>query len=123
MNAEWKARVYQQREKPQLPKNWEELRSSCFKRDAHHCMRCDQRLAVTELTAHHIIPRSQGGPDTLHNLITLCCECHDIVECAGITTRAGIIGDTDDPISVSTQQADSDNWRTWVYGGCHNPRK
>ncbi len=34
---------------------------------------------VEDIHAHHIIPRSQGGPDTMENLITLCDLCHGVV--------------------------------------------
>lgn len=26
--------------------------------------------------AHHVLPRSRGGPDTLENLVSLCMPCH-----------------------------------------------
>ena len=29
-----------------------------------------------ETHLHHIVPRKQGGPDTLNNLIELCLACH-----------------------------------------------
>ena len=29
-----------------------------------------------ETHLHHIVPRKQGGPDTLNNLIELCLTCH-----------------------------------------------
>lgn len=36
--------------------------------------------AVTEdIHAHHIIPKAQGGPDIMENLITLCDMCHGVV--------------------------------------------
>lgn len=31
------------------------------------------------LHLHHVIRRSQGGPDTPENLVTLCAVCHDWV--------------------------------------------
>lgn len=34
---------------------------------------------VEDIHAHHIIPKSQGGPDTMENLITLCDLCHGVV--------------------------------------------
>jgi len=34
---------------------------------------------VDDIHAHHIIPKSQGGPDTMENLITLCDLCHGVV--------------------------------------------
>jgi 5-methylcytosine-specific restriction protein A len=36
-------------------------------------VRCAQRRW---LHYHHIIPKHQGGPDTLENLITLCSAHH-----------------------------------------------
>ena len=34
---------------------------------------------VEDIHAHHIIPKAQGGPDTMSNLITLCDLCHAVV--------------------------------------------
>ncbi|NQU04256.1 MAG: HNH endonuclease [Syntrophaceae bacterium] len=34
---------------------------------------------------HHIIFRSQGGPDTMENMITLCKKCH--AKAHGITIK------------------------------------
>ena len=36
------------------------------------CVACKVRLAVV---VDHIVPREQGGPDTLANLQTLCRRC------------------------------------------------
>ena len=43
-------------------------------RDSYQCKYCGQKN--TRLEAHHIIYTSQGGKDTLDNLITLCTLCH-----------------------------------------------
>lgn len=41
------------------------------------CVRCLERGRVREAEeTHHIIPRSEGGPDTADNLLPLCRECH-----------------------------------------------
>jgi hypothetical protein len=56
--------------------NWENLRKSVLKRDNHNCQRCQEERGP--LQAHHINPRSQGGADTLANLITLCRPCHAV---------------------------------------------
>jgi hypothetical protein len=47
-------------------------------RDGWKCTRpgCSNRSA---LTANHIIPRSQGGPDEAWNLHTVCAVCHAAV--------------------------------------------
>ncbi len=34
---------------------------------------------VEDIHAHHIIPKFQGGPDTMENLVTLCDLCHAVV--------------------------------------------
>lgn len=34
---------------------------------------------VEDIHAHHIIPKSQGGTNTMENLITLCDLCHGVV--------------------------------------------
>ena len=28
------------------------------------------------MTRDHIIPKSKGGPDNLHNMQTMCCKCN-----------------------------------------------
>jgi len=38
---------------------------------------CDQPASVCQI--HHLVPRSQGGPTALHNLITLCAFHHQVV--------------------------------------------
>ena len=38
---------------------------------------CDQPASVCQI--HHLIPRSQGGPTALHNLVPLCAFHHLIV--------------------------------------------
>lgn len=43
--------------------------------DLNKCRRKGCRIK-SNLEVHHIIPRSQGGPDDEWNLITLCRECH-----------------------------------------------
>ena len=45
-------------------------------RDGEACRFCWTRK---DLHVHHIIYRSQGGSDELHNLITLCAEHHAVV--------------------------------------------
>ena len=35
-----------------------------------------EREIIPDLHAHHIVPISEGGSNTLENLITLCSDCH-----------------------------------------------
>ena len=43
-------------------------------RDGWRCRSCGSR---NSLHIHHIVFRSQQGPDEAWNLITLCSSCHD----------------------------------------------
>lgn len=49
------------------------LSTLCYIRDHWKCQHCHDRNA---LHPHHVIYKSQQGPDTLDNLLTLCAQCH-----------------------------------------------
>lgn len=51
------------------------LRSACLMRDNFQCNICNKKN--TRLQAHHIVPRKEGGKDTIKNLSSLCTQCHD----------------------------------------------
>ena len=52
-----------------------EMKRLRLKMDGYRCTRCgDDRIHF--LTAHHVVPKSQGGTDTLDNLRTMCTRCH-----------------------------------------------
>lgn len=55
------------------------LRRKVFERDNFICQRkgCGAR---EKLAVHHIIPRKMGGTNALDNLMTVCMNCHLIVE-------------------------------------------
>ncbi|MBC8458255.1 MAG: RRXRR domain-containing protein, partial [Deltaproteobacteria bacterium] len=55
----------------------ENLRKATLMRDEYTCQMCGAEDTV--LQAHHIIPTRDSGPDSIHNLITLCLDCHDKV--------------------------------------------
>lgn len=50
------------------------LRTNVLERDRYRCRGCVTSRGRLEV--HHILYRSQGGPDALWNLITLCRQCH-----------------------------------------------
>ena len=50
-------------------------RKAVYKRDGYSCALCDSPRG---LQIHHAIRRSQGGGNSLHNLITLCWRCHAV---------------------------------------------
>jgi len=48
-----------------------------LRRDNYTCQECQKR---TQLSVHHIQPKSLGGTDSPFNLITLCIPCHDMIQ-------------------------------------------
>ena len=48
-------------------------RRAIYERDGFRCALCD---STRFLQIHHHIPRSEGGTNSPHNLITLCSDCH-----------------------------------------------
>ncbi len=55
-------------------KPYEQLQIAVLERDDYTCQQCDK---WTEAPPHHIQKLSQGGSDTLDNMVTLCTYCHD----------------------------------------------
>jgi 5-methylcytosine-specific restriction endonuclease McrA len=61
---------------PRLKRTSEEytgVRNQVLERDGWRCQDCG---AMKDLQVHHMKPRSQLGGDVVHNLITLCANCH-----------------------------------------------
>jgi 5-methylcytosine-specific restriction endonuclease McrA len=52
---------------------YRKLKSQVLERDSWRCQHCGRG---DQLQIHHIISRSQSGPDSEPNLITLCAGCH-----------------------------------------------
>lgn len=52
------------------------LKLLVLKRDGFKCKKCGRR---DTLHVHHVEFRSQGGADSMDNLVTLCFQCHEKV--------------------------------------------
>lgn len=52
------------------------LRFTVFNRDGFRCQYCGRSVPDVVLEADHIIPRVDGGDDSLGNLITSCFDCN-----------------------------------------------
>ena len=50
------------------------LRLKVFDRDRWLCRICRERVPYD---AHHVLARSLGGKDVLHNLLSVCRRCHE----------------------------------------------
>ena len=53
---------------------WRRLRMRVFDRDGFRCTKCGKM--GRRLECDHIVPRDEGGDDSLDNLRTLCRGCH-----------------------------------------------
>lgn len=103
---------------------WEELRRRTLRRDGHACRRCgaDDRT----LQAHHVVPRSEGGPDRLENLITLCRPCHGVMHPNNgsfddVRDEAPLFPDRDAPDPVAMMRGPEDVVCARCGGVCHDP--
>ncbi len=66
--------LHQKRPRLKLdPKEYAIVRKRVLERDGWRCQDCG---AMKDLQVHHVKPRSQLGGDVMHNLITLCANCH-----------------------------------------------
>lgn len=52
---------------------WMAIRAKVIKRDRNKCTRCPN---TTYLQVDHIRPVASGGQTVMHNLRTLCADCH-----------------------------------------------
>ncbi len=66
---------------------YDQLKRRILERDGWKCQYCGRR---DHLQIHHIIRRSQTGPDTEANLIVLCSTCHRALHLGG---TPGLVGE------------------------------
>ena len=52
------------------------LRIAVFRRDGYRCQHCGLIGTREQLEVDHVAPFSRGGPDSFHNLQTLCRPCN-----------------------------------------------
>ena len=51
-------------------------RRNIFARDHNQCQYCGKHYPTSELSLDHVLPRSQGGVSTWHNLVCCCVTCN-----------------------------------------------
>ena len=74
MLAKARQRSTSKRKAPEGPTP--ETRQAVLERDGHRCRWCGKPKPDH---IHHIMYRSEGGPHTVDNLVTLCFLCHELV--------------------------------------------
>jgi len=94
-NPDFRDKEYQQSNR--LDEN---LRIATLMRDGYQCVHCGARQ--TRLEAHHIKFLSQGGKDTITNLVTLCHSCHQKVHQGSITLSVNGVSGFKDQIAQRT---------------------
>jgi hypothetical protein len=80
----------------------ENLRLATLLRDDFRCQQCG--VKNTRLEAHHIKLTSEGGKDTINNLITLCEQCHSKVHSGKIQLKAKGVSGFKDKVAQRTMQ-------------------
>jgi RRXRR protein/HNH endonuclease len=83
----------------------ENLRIACLTRDGYTCQHCGKQKV--RLEAHHLIFRTQGGKDTLSNLLTLCEACHHQLHEGKIALKVTGVSGHLDQIAQRTMQGKS----------------
>lgn len=65
-------------------RGWESIRSKALARDKNKCLKCSKSNKEIRIDIHHIINRkfykSRFRANSLDNLISLCYQCHMILE-------------------------------------------
>lgn len=70
-----------QRQKQIFEDEFLAVRTAVLKRDNYTCVNCGRTGG--EFHVHHIIPRSEGGTNSLDNLVALCSSCHSVQDAKG----------------------------------------
>lgn len=63
-----------------VPDDWDMRRQYVYYRDDACCQRCGIVLPVYKCHIHHIIKKSISGDHSLNNLVTLCKDCHSLMD-------------------------------------------
>lgn len=129
--SSWQGRVYAipdgDSERFFAGDDWQTLREACLVRDRFKCYRCGESFATRRnmVTAHHVVPRAAGGGNVVHNLVTLCWDCHDVVEAADCRSLVDIEATIDVKPRRRNKEDEfvSTDWHAWVYGGARPPQR
>ncbi len=76
-------------------KDWEQIRKIVRKRDQYTCQVCGKKEILEEHHVHHKIPFKSfitlEKANALNNLVTLCADCHSVVE-SQVRVRSALSG-------------------------------
>lgn len=98
-------------------------RENVYARDVGTCQYCARRVARSEATYDHVVPRAQGGQTTWENIVIACVACNQqkggrTPEQAGMKLRVAPVKPKKLPetvrIVLTFQQGVPDSWKTWI---------
>lgn len=104
------------------PPDWPARREAVWDRQRYQCGRCGvYKGDATVNEVHHVVHLSQGGPNSLDNLVGLCGDCHalmhpDVDALDGTVDAADVFPDdeSDDRVAVVRKPRGNDDLRTDV---------
>lgn len=91
------------------PDEWSQLKQKALERDNHECVNCGSQ---TQVEAHHIVPKENGGKDKLSNVASLCIDCHKKTHAMKVKNNAGSIDARHTSDSVVTPKTAIDGYHT-----------
>jgi 5-methylcytosine-specific restriction endonuclease McrA len=51
-------------------------RRNIYARDGSRCQYCGKKMATTDLSLDHVVPKSQGGRSSWENIVCCCIKCN-----------------------------------------------
>jgi 5-methylcytosine-specific restriction endonuclease McrA len=104
-----------------VPKQQVKLnRRNIYARDHNKCQYCGKRFSTSELSLDHVIPRSQGGDNSWHNVVCCCVKCN--VRKGGRTPQQAGLKLVKDPvrprrspvINISLSKSKYSSWQQFL---------
>jgi 5-methylcytosine-specific restriction endonuclease McrA len=98
-------------------------RENVFARDGGKCQYCDTRVARSEATYDHVVPRAHGGVTTWTNIVIACVSCNQrkggrTPEQAGMKLRSIPVKPKRLPetfrFTLTLGKGMPESWRTWL---------
>lgn len=96
-------------------------RHNILARDRWKCQYCGEKLALSEATYDHVIPRSRGGHTHWENIVSCCADCNlrkrnRTPQEAGMKLRKAPYQPSWVPIfTVTTKGSIPEQWMSYIY--------
>lgn len=85
-------------------------RKAVYRREGYRCALCD---STRYLQIHHVVKRSEGGTDSMHNLICLCSDCHALAHGINLNDWDATQEDVEQAIVEYLADYYAPNWNPW----------